>query len=112
MQNKKNLIVSPTEQQGKRIRKAYFFVALALVLCMVLSVPAFAAGPLDAIDNLYEFVFSAIKAIGFIILGFGILQLGMSFKSHDPTRRATGLLSVFGGLVIAFAKEILDLIVA
>ena len=56
------------------------------------------------------FVFSLIRAIGMIILGFGIVQLGLSLKSHDPSQRANGFLTVAGGIVITFAKEILNTI--
>ena len=45
-------------------------------------------------DNLSTFVFSLIRAIGMIILGFGIVQLGLSLKSHDPSQRANGFLTV------------------
>ena len=47
-----------------------------------------------------------------ILLGFGVLQLGLSLKSHDPSQRSQGFLTLAGGLVITFAKEILDLITA
>lgn len=60
--------------------------------------------------NLSEFIFSLIRAIGLILLGFGILQLGLSLKSHDPSRRANGMLTIAGGIVITFTKEILTLI--
>ena len=53
---------------------------------------------------------SAIKAIGMILLGFGIVQIGLSLKSHDASQRANGFLTFFGGVIIAFAKDILDLI--
>ena len=43
-------------------------------------------------------------------LGFGILQVGLSLKSHDPSQRANGMLTVAGGIVITFTKEILTLI--
>ena len=45
-----------------------------------------------------------------IILGFGVLQVGLSIQSHDASQRSQGFLCVFGGLVIYFAKDILDLI--
>ena len=45
-----------------------------------------------------------------IILGFGIVQIGMSLKSHDPSQRANGIMTLAGGVVITFAKEILSLI--
>ena len=35
----------------------------------------------------------------------------MSMKSHDPSQRANGVLTLAGGLIIVFTKEILDLIV-
>ena len=77
---------------------------------MVSIIPAFATDPLAAVNNLSNFIFSLIRAIGVILLGFGILQLGLSFKSHDPSQRANGMLTVAGGLIIVFTKEILNLI--
>ena len=76
----------------------------------VLSMSVFADDPLAAINNLSTFIFAAIKAIGLILLGFGIVQIGLSLKSHDPSQRAQGFLTLAGGVVITFAKEILSLI--
>ena len=80
-----------------------------LVLCTAfLTVTAFATNdPITVVNNLSDFIFSAIKAIGIIILGWGIVQVGMSIQSHDASQRSQGFLCLFGGLVIAFAKEIL-----
>ena len=73
----------------------------------------FAAGdPLSVINNLSTFIFSLIRAIGLILLGFGVVQVGLSLKSHDPSQRANGFLTLAGGVIITFAKEILDLIMA
>ena len=55
-------------------------------------------------------LFSLIRAVGLILLGFGILQLGLSLKSHDPSQRANGMLTIAGGIVITFTKDILDLV--
>ena len=57
------------------------------------------------------FIFSIIRAIGLILLGWGIVQVGLSLQSHDPSQRSQGFLTLAGGIIIAFAKEILDLIV-
>ena len=62
------------------------------------------------INNLSDFVFSAIKAIGAILLGFGIVQIGLVLKGHDASQRAQGFMTFFGGVVIYFAKDILDMI--
>ena len=66
--------------------------------------------PLDIVNNLSDFIFSIIKALGVIILGWGIVQVGMSIQSHDASQRTQGFLCLFGGLMIAFAKEILTAI--
>ncbi len=99
-------------QRNRRTRRLYFSAALALSLCAALTVPAFAAGtdPLTIVNNLSIFIFSCIKAIGVIILGWGIVQLGMSIQSHDASQRTQGMMCVFGGLIIAFSKEILTTI--
>ena len=86
-------------------------VILALMLSLM-SNTVFAADPLVTINNLSDFIFSAIKAVGLILLGFGIVQIGLSLKSHDASQRANGFLTFFGGVIIAFAKDILDLIMA
>lgn len=86
------------------------WTALAFVICLS-STPAFAAGdPLGIVNNLSNFIFSIIKALGIIILGWGIVQVGMSIQSHDASQRTQGFLCLFGGLMIAFSKEILTAI--
>ena len=69
-----------------------------------------ASDPLAVINNLSDFIFGLIRAIGMILLGFGVVQIGLSLKSHDPSQRANGFLTLAGGVVITFAKEILSLI--
>ena len=100
-------------RQRDRVRRLYFSAVLLLAFCAALTVPAFAAGgsdPLTIVNNLSDFIFSIIKALGIIILGWGIVQVGMSFQSHDASQRTQGFLCLFGGLMIAFAKEILSVI--
>ena len=45
-----------------------------------------------------------------ILLGWGIVQVGLSLQSHDPSQRSNGFLTLAGGVIITFAKEILTLI--
>ena len=44
--------------------------------------------PLSVINNLKDFMFQIISAIGVILLLWGIVQIGMAIKSHDPSQRA------------------------
>ena len=97
------------ESKAKRL---YSIFASVFFMLAVFVVPAFAADgdPLAVVNNLSDFIFSLIRAVGLILLGFGILQVGLSLKSHDPSQRANGILTVAGGIVITFTKEILTLI--
>ena len=91
--------------------KIFFVYAFNIFLMSFKVIQVYADGdPLTVVNNLSTFVFSLIRAIGMIILGFGIVQLGLSLKSHDPSQRANGFLTVAGGIVITFAKEILNTI--
>ena len=65
---------------------------------------------ITVVNNLSDFIFGLVRAVGMIMLGFGIVQIGLSLKSHDPSQRANGFLTLAGGVVITFAKEILTLI--
>ena len=86
-------------------------VVTAVTLVFGMSVTAFAANdPITVVNNLSDFIFGLIRAIGMILLGFGIVQVGLSLKSHDPSQRANGFLTLAGGIIITFAKEILNLI--
>ena len=77
----------------------------------LLTVTAMAADdPRSIVNNLSDFIFSVIRALGIIILGWGVVQVGMSIQSHDASQRTQGFLCLFGGLLIAFAKEILTTI--
>ena len=94
----------------KGFRRYCTAVMAAAVLCCC-TVPAFAADdPLAVINNLSNFIFGLIRAVGLILLGWGIVQVGLSLQSHDPSQRSNGFLTLAGGIVITFAKELLTLI--
>lgn len=95
-----------------RAKRMLVCAAAVLLAAVLFSAASFAAGddPLSVVNNLSEFMFGLIRAIGLILLGFGIVQVGLSLKSHDPSQRANGFLTVAGGIIITFAKEILNLI--
>lgn len=102
----------PMTGKVKKGFRFYCAVVMALTLMMCTTMSAFAAGgdPITVVNNLSDFIFGLIRAIGLILLGFGIVQVGLSLKSHDPSQRANGFLTLAGGVIITFAKEILTLI--
>ena len=70
----------------KKGYRAYVGTVLALTLMMCCGVTAFAAGdPIAVVNNLSDFIFGLIRAVGLILLGWGIVQVGLSFQSHDPS---------------------------
>ena len=111
--NNKEIKKLPMTGKVAKGYRTYCASVLCMAFVMCLSVTAFAAGtddPLTVINNLSDFIFGLIRAIGLILLGFGIVQIGLSLKSHDPSQRANGFLTLAGGVIITFAKEILNLI--
>jgi uncharacterized membrane protein len=101
-----------TPEKVKRGFRYYVGVVMALTMVACMSVTAFAADdPLVVINNLSDFIFGLIRAVGLILLGWGIVQVGLSLQSHDPSQRSNGFLTLAGGIIITFAKEILNLIV-
>lgn len=95
----------------RKIEKILKVVNVGAVLLMI-STPVYAAeDPLSVINNLSTFIFGVIRAIGMIITGMGILQFGLAIKSHDPSQRDNGLISIAGGILIVFSKTILDYII-
>ena len=106
----KNKFVKKLPMPGKVKKGFRFYCTVVLTLAFVLgcSVTAFAANdPMTVVTNL---IFGLIRAVGLILLGWGIVQVGLSFQSHDPSQRSQGFLTLAGGIVITFAKEILNLI--
>ena len=63
--------VSAPETQRK-IKRSYLTVATVAAAAIVMALPVYADDPLATINALSDFVFSAIKAIGAILLGFGM----------------------------------------
>ncbi|MDO5138410.1 MAG: glutamyl-tRNA amidotransferase [Oscillospiraceae bacterium] len=75
-----------------------------------IPVSASTGDPIAVINNLSEFIFGLIRSVGLILLGWGIVQVGLSLQSHDPSQRSNGFLTLAGGIVITFTREILNLI--
>lgn len=102
----------PMTGKVKRGFSVYCTIVFAVALLFCMSMTTFAAtnDPLTVVNNLSDFIFGLIRAIGLIMLGFGVVQVGLSLKGHDPSQRANGFLTVAGGIIITFAKEILTLI--
>lgn len=107
MKKDKKELSEKTEKSKRRILLIISIVSFSINMVT----PVYAANdPLSVINNLSDFMFGLIRAIGMIITGYAIAQIGFSFTTHDPSQRANGFMFVAGGLLITFSKEILNLI--
>lgn len=112
--SKKKTEKLPMPPKVKRGFHRYCATIGAMSLCALLlpvSTAATTTGdPLTVVNNLSDFIFGMIRAVGMILLGWGIVQVGLSLQSHDPSQRSNGFLTLAGGIIITFAKEILTMI--
>lgn len=67
-----------------------FYMMTVLFGTMLVSTAYAQSDPMTTVNNLSNFIFGLIRAVGMIILGFGVVQIGLSLKSHDPSQRANG----------------------
>lgn len=96
---------------GKFKRILYTALTAAVfILSMSISVFAEEENPLTILSNLEEFIFGIIRGIGIIMCGYGGLQIGTSFPTHDPSQRTMGIMTFAGGIIAAFSRQILTLI--
>lgn len=107
--NKYTLKIKNIKTSFKNIARILFYIVI-LFTAQVSNVFA-ADDPLAVVNNLSNFIFGLIRAVGMIILGFGVVQVGMSLEIHTiPVSEPNGIMTLAGGIVITFAKEILNII--
>ena len=110
MKDNRNKLIN-LKGANSTMKLGFVLYAIMVVAFIAGACTAYAAGdPISTVNKLSDFIFSLIRAIGLILLGLGIMQVGLSLKSHDPSQRANGFLTVAGGIIITFTKEILTMI--
>ena len=71
----------PMTGKVKKGFRIYCTAIMGAALVLGTSVTAFAANdPITVINNLSTFIFGLIRAIGLILLGFGVVQVGLSLS--------------------------------
>ena len=93
----------------KNIYNLLYFGVLAFAL-IITNVYADENDPIAVVNNLSDFIFQITKVIGGIIVGYSVVQIGLSFTSHDGSQRVNGFLFFLGGVIIMYAKKILEII--
>lgn len=106
---KKNQLTKLKRDKNRSLLRKYLVSTVAIATVAVFVCPVLAESEAEtAINNMSDIIFGIIRAIGVILSGWGLVQVGMSFQSHDPSQRSQGFLCLAGGLIIVFAKSILE----
>lgn len=102
MKNKKKMPL-----KARKFLKVWVTAVLVIFVVGAMALTCFAAedDPITVVNNLSDFMFGLVRAVGMIMLGFAVVQIGLSLKSHDPSQRANGFLTLAGGVVIPIGKE-------
>ena len=91
--------------------RIYNLCLIAIGITFLLMPTVFATDDtISVINNLSDFIFSITRVIGMIIVGYAVVQIGLAFPSHDASQRVNGFLFLAGGVIIMFAKEIVNMI--
>ena len=99
------------EEKLKKFRKVNTaLICISTILSITTPTVYAASDPLSVINNLSNFIFDIVTAVGGIMVVFGIVQFGLAMKSHDPAQKANSVFTVVGGLIIAGAETILNII--
>lgn len=110
---KETVLAGEVKKRERRTRiSKLFYSAITAMFMVALGVcTALAADEATAaVNRMTTLIFSLLSAAGLAILAFGVFQLGMSFKNHDPSQRAQGVMAILGGVVIAMARPIAEYI--
>ena len=81
----KKTSLNTTKVTDRKIKRLYLVAATVVAAAFVMAMPAFADDPLTTINNLSDFVFSAIKAIG-AILASASCKSALPSKATMPAR--------------------------
>lgn len=100
---------------ARKIKKKVVWIA-TLVMTGVLFLPqmAFAANedfdPIQGMSRLTELVLMLITGVGIFFLAFGVINLALSFQSHDESQKSRGIMGIVGGLIAVGLRVLLEFI--
>lgn len=66
--------------------------------------------PLEAMNNLVDFILSIVTVVGVIALIWGGVQLALALKSQDASQRTNAILFLAGGAIMVGIRFVLQAI--
>jgi hypothetical protein len=98
----------------KNTKRAFVLFVGAMAMLSMASAGAVCATDASSatapLDRLTDILFSVVASIGIIALIFGIVQLALAFKGHDPQQKMQAVLSIVGGILLISIKAIVIII--
>jgi hypothetical protein len=97
-------------------RQKIFIVAVIILTVLSFTTTAFAVDvqqgmdPIQAMNNLVDFILSIVTVIGVIALIWGAVQLSLALKSQDASQRTSAILFLAGGAIMVGVKFVLQAI--
>ncbi|HBU13273.1 MAG TPA: hypothetical protein DEB31_11330 [Clostridiales bacterium] len=96
-----------------RKRKKKVQAAAALVTAGVFLFPQIALAnegfdPVESMGKMTDLVLTLITGIGICLLAFGVLNLAMSFQSHDDSQKSRGVGMMVGGFIAIGLRVVLQ----
>ena len=82
--NKNNVIKkNAMPPKARKFMKVWICLVLMLLMVSVCAVTAFAAedDPVEVVNNLSDFMFGIVRAVGMIMLGFAVVQCSLSNRT-------------------------------
>lgn len=104
---------------NNKIRKAGMTVPAKIILTVtIMAAAAFsfmifagaAGGVESSMTQFMEILFTITKIVGVGLVLWGVVQFVMALIGHDPNQRLTAIFFLAGGLIVFFAREIMQLI--
>ena len=98
----------------KTKKKAVWIATLAGAGVLFLPQLVFAANedfdPIEGMSRLTELVLMLITGVGIFFLAFGVINLALSFQSHDESQKSRGIMGIVGGLIAVGLRVLLQFI--
>jgi len=104
---KKNTISHLTTKVYLTISSSVMLLATSSGIVLAKTDSTSVTGPLDRLTNM---IYDIVAGIGVIALIFGILQLALAFKSHDPQQKTAAAIGIVGGIILIAIRGIVALI--
>lgn len=112
----KGEIMQPTKKinRKKKVLSILSIVAIAVTFIILETGSVFAEDVPNEATNIMkgfmDIIFTFVRFFGIFLAAWGVFDIGSSMSSHDSNQRSTGIKLLVGGIIVIFAKEILNAI--